>query len=299
MSRPRTGAVVTGAGRGLGRLIAALLVERGHHVLVTDVSEDAARAAAAELGSDASWAAVDVRDEAQVARARDRVVAEAGRLEVWVNNAGVLVTGPAWEQPSDVRRLMLEVNALGTVNGTVAAIGAMRHTGGHILNVVSLAGLTAVPGEAVYAASKHAAIGFSLSTLADLRLAGIRNVDISCVCPDGIWTPMLHDKLDDPASRCRSPANCSGRRRSSRPSARCWTAPARSRRCRAGGVCRPVWPTPFPRSDCAASRWRSRRAEGCSGGCSRRGPRRRHRGPAVTAAASPHRVSTGQEAGVP
>ncbi|MDI6521672.1 SDR family oxidoreductase [Streptomyces coelicoflavus] len=200
MSRPRTGAVVTGAGRGLGRLIAALLVERGHHVLVTDVSEDAARAAAAELGSDASWAAVDVRDEAQVARARDRVVAEAGRLEVWVNNAGVLVTGPAWEQPSDVRRLMLEVNALGTVNGTVAAIGAMRHTGGHILNVVSLAGLTAVPGEAVYAASKHAAIGFSLSTLADLRLAGIRNVDISCVCPDGIWTPMLHDKLDDPAS---------------------------------------------------------------------------------------------------
>src|SRR5690606_34494492 len=63
-----------------------------------------------------------------------------------------------------------------------------------------LAGLTAVPGEAVYAASKHAAIGFSLSTLADLRLAGIKEIDISCLCPDGIWTPMLHDKLDDPAS---------------------------------------------------------------------------------------------------
>jgi len=52
----------------------------------------------------------------------------------------------------------------------------------------------------VYAASKHAAIGFSLSTLADLRLAGIKEIDISCLCPDGIWTPMLHDKLDDPAS---------------------------------------------------------------------------------------------------
>jgi NAD(P)-dependent dehydrogenase (short-subunit alcohol dehydrogenase family) len=52
----------------------------------------------------------------------------------------------------------------------------------------------------VYAASKHAAIGFSLSTLADLRIAGIRTIDISCICPDGIWTPMLHDKLDDPAS---------------------------------------------------------------------------------------------------
>ncbi|MFD5654042.1 SDR family oxidoreductase [Streptomyces sp. NPDC127039] len=201
MRHSPAGAVVTGAGRGLGRLIAALLVDRGHRVLVTDVDEEAARTTAAELGPDVLWAAVDVRDEAQVAAARDRVVDEAGRLDVWVNNAGVLVTGPAWEQSPDVRRLMLEVNALGTVNGTVAAIDAMRGgAGGHIVNVVSLAGLTPVPGEAVYAASKHAAIGFSLSTLADLRLAGIKDIDISCVCPDGIWTPMLHDKLDDPAS---------------------------------------------------------------------------------------------------
>ncbi|MFD4176182.1 SDR family oxidoreductase [Streptomyces anulatus] len=200
MNRSPAGAVVTGAGRGLGRLIAAALVERGHRVLVTDVDEDAARATAGELGPDVLWAAVDVRDEVQVAAARDRIVTEAGLLDVWVNNAGVLVTGPAWEQSPDVRRLMVEVNALGTVNGTVAAIEAMRDTGGHIVNVVSLAGLTAVPGEAVYAASKHAAIGFSLSALADLRLAGIKEIDISCVCPDGIWTPMLHDKLDDPAS---------------------------------------------------------------------------------------------------
>ncbi len=202
MSRSPAGAVVTGAGRGLGKLIAAALVERGHRVLVTDVDEEAAEATAVALGPEVLWAAVDVRDEVQVGAARDRIVAEAGRLDVWVNNAGVLVTGPAWEQPPDVRRLMVEVNALGTVNGTVAAIEAMRGTGkgGHIVNVVSLAGLTAVPGEAVYAASKHAALGFSLSTLADLRLAGIKEIDISCVCPDGIWTPMLHDKLDDPSS---------------------------------------------------------------------------------------------------
>lgn len=195
------GAVVTGAGRGLGRLIAAMLVERGHRVLVTDTDEESARATAAALGPEVPWAAVDVRDEEQVASARDRIVAQAGRLDVWVNNAGVLVTGPVWEQSPATRRLMLEVNALGAVNGTVAAIEAMRETGrGHIVNIVSLAGLTAVPGEAVYAASKHAALGFSLSTLADLRLAGIEGIDISCVCPDGIWTPMLHDKLDDPAS---------------------------------------------------------------------------------------------------
>lgn len=197
------GAVVTGAGRGLGKLIAGLLVERGHHVLVTDLDEGAAHATAAELGPGATAMALDVRDAEQLDAARRQVVDQSGWLEVWVNNAGVLVTGPAWEQDERTRRLMLEVNALGTINGTVTAVQTMRSQGarrGHVVNIVSLAGITAVPGEAVYAASKHAAIGFSLSTLADLRLAGVHNVDISCVCPDGIWTPMLHDKLDDPSS---------------------------------------------------------------------------------------------------
>ncbi|RYE78748.1 MAG: SDR family NAD(P)-dependent oxidoreductase, partial [Myxococcales bacterium] len=104
------------------------------------------------------------------------------------------------EQTDEQRQLMLDVNAGGTINGTIAAIRAMKEAGhgGHVVNIVSLAGLTAVPGEGVYAASKHAALGFSLSAAQDLRLAGIRNIDISCVCPDGIWTPMLFDKLDDP-----------------------------------------------------------------------------------------------------
>jgi NAD(P)-dependent dehydrogenase (short-subunit alcohol dehydrogenase family) len=199
MTRSPAGAVVTGAGRGLGRQIARLLVERGHSVLVTDVDEPSAQAAADEIGGVPF--ALDVRDDTQVRAARDAIVARAGRLDVWVNNAGVLVSGPAWEQDEATRRLMVEVNALGTINGTVAAIDAMRGTGGgHVVNVVSLAGLTAVAGEAVYAASKHAAIGFSLSTMADLRIAGVSDIAVSCVCPDGIWTPMLHDKLDDPGS---------------------------------------------------------------------------------------------------
>ncbi|WP_109509098.1 SDR family oxidoreductase [Nocardioides speluncae] len=201
MSAVRAGAVVTGAGRGLGRQIAELLMNRGHTVLVTDVDGAAAEATAAELGDTAYPRVVDVREHAQVEAACDEIIARAGRLDTWVNNAGVLVTGPAWDQHPDQRRMMLEVNALGTVNGTVAAIDAMRGSGGgHIVNIVSLAGLTAVPGEAVYSGSKHAALGFSLSTMADLRAAGIKDIDISCVCPDGIWTPMLHDKLDDPAS---------------------------------------------------------------------------------------------------
>lgn len=157
-----------------------------------------------------------MREQAQVERARDELIAAAGSLEVWVNNAGVPITGPAWEQSEDVQRLHLEVDALGTINGTVAAIDVMRGAGsadgrgsgagssraagpgGHIINIASPAGISAVPGEAVYAASKHAVIGFSSSTSADLLLAEVRNIDISYVCPDGIWTPMLHDKLDDP-----------------------------------------------------------------------------------------------------
>ncbi|GAA3885086.1 SDR family oxidoreductase [Streptomyces sedi] len=200
-AREPGGAVVTGAGRGLGRRIAGLLVARGHRVLLTDRDGDSARAAAEELGGAATALAVDVRDQGQVEAARDAALDLAGRLDVWVNNAGVLVTGPAWEQDEATRRLMIEVNACGTINGTVAAIDAMRgNGGGHVVNVVSLAGLTAVAGEAVYAASKHAALGFSLSTMADLRVAGVRDIRISCVCPDGIWTPMLHDKLRDPRS---------------------------------------------------------------------------------------------------
>ncbi|WP_067436533.1 SDR family oxidoreductase [Nocardioides jensenii] len=197
----RGGGVVTGAGRGLGKEIARLLVARGHRVLVTDVDEATARATADELGHGAFAMAVDVRDHAQVEAARDAIVERAGGLEVWVNNAGVLVTGPAWEQDAAARNLMLEVNAIGTINGTVAAIGAMRgQGGGHVVNIASLAGITAVTGEAVYAASKHAVMGFSLSTAADLKAVGVKDIRISCVCPDGIWTPMLHDKLDDPGS---------------------------------------------------------------------------------------------------
>src|SRR6478609_2235533 len=63
-----------------------------------------------------------------------------------------------------------------------------------------LAGLVAAPGEVNYSASKHAAMAFTLGTLFDLRRSGVSGVQISAVCPDGIWTPMLEDKLDDPAA---------------------------------------------------------------------------------------------------
>jgi NAD(P)-dependent dehydrogenase (short-subunit alcohol dehydrogenase family) len=200
-SPARGGALVTGGGRGLGLEIARRLVARGHLVHITDLNGDLAAHAARELGPRAFGSTLDVRSYVACRAAASRTVRRAGSLEVWVNNAGVLFTGPAWEQDERTRGLMVEVNAIGTINGTLAALEPMRAAGrGQVVNVVSLAGLVAAPGEAVYSASKHAAIGFSLATLADLRLAGIEGIEISCVCPDGMWTPMLHDKLEDPAA---------------------------------------------------------------------------------------------------
>ena len=193
------GALVTGAGAGLGREIALRLGAMGYTVHVTDVDAALAEAVAAEVGNGAFASAYDVRDAQAAQEMADRTVQQAGSLELWVNNAGVLVTGPMWEQSAQQRQLMVDVNVLGTMHGMAAALDAMIATGsGHIVNVVSLAGLTAVPGEAVYAGTKHAVMGLSLSTMVDLRIAGLRGVVISCICPDGMWTPMLYDKLDDP-----------------------------------------------------------------------------------------------------
>ncbi|MEO6790913.1 MAG: SDR family NAD(P)-dependent oxidoreductase [Ornithinibacter sp.] len=196
------GAVITGGAGGLGRETAIRLGAKGFHVTVTDVDEAAAVSVASEIiaaGGRARGLALDVRDQQACRRTAGSAVEDAGSLALWVNNAGVLTTGPVWGQDDTQRRLMFEVNALGAMHGTVAALEVMRPAGcGHVINIASLAGLVAVPGEGVYAATKHAVVGLSTSTLADLRAAGERHIHISCVCPDGVWTPMLFDKLDDP-----------------------------------------------------------------------------------------------------
>lgn len=144
-------AVVTGAGGGLGRAIALELAQRGYLVHVTDVDADAATRTATEIGAGARSAGLDVRDEGACRAIAAEAATRGGSLDIWVNNAGVLVTGRV-----------------------------------------------AAPGEVNYSASKHAAMAFTLGTLFDLRRAGIEGIELSAVCPDGIWTAMLKDKLDDP-----------------------------------------------------------------------------------------------------
>ncbi|HEU4393801.1 MAG TPA: SDR family oxidoreductase [Solirubrobacterales bacterium] len=193
-------AVVTGAGSGLGRAIAAELAGRGYAVHATDVDAEAAARTAAEIGGSATSAPLDVRDEGACRAVADSIAA-SGSLDLWVNNAGVFFSGPPWEQGSELRQLMLEVNATGLMNGTIAALAPMVAAGrGHVVNIVSLAGIVPAPGEVAYSASKHAAMAFTLGTYFDLRRSGLRGIEVSAVCPDGIWTPMLEDKLDDPDS---------------------------------------------------------------------------------------------------
>jgi NAD(P)-dependent dehydrogenase (short-subunit alcohol dehydrogenase family) len=194
-------AVVTGAGGGLGRAIALDLASRGYLVQATDVDAAAAAETASQIGAGASFAELDVTDGEACRALATAAATRSGRLDLWVNNAGVLITGPSWQQDEATRRTMLDVNALGTMNGTVAALEKMVPSGaGHVINVISLAGLVAAPGEVNYSASKHAAMAFTLGTLFDLRRSGVKDIEISAVCPDGIWTPMLADKLDDPAA---------------------------------------------------------------------------------------------------
>ncbi len=190
-------AVVTGAGSGLGRAIAVELAARGYRVHVTDVDAGAADRTAAELGGEARGSALDVRNEVACRGLADSI-GRTGSLDLWVNNAGVFFPGPPWEQSAETRQTMFDVNVTGLMNGTIAALGPMRSANrGHVVNVISLAGIVAAPGEVTYSASKHAAMAFTLGTLFDLRRTGSKGVEISAVCPDGIWTPMLEDKLDD------------------------------------------------------------------------------------------------------
>ena len=193
------GAVVTGAARGMGLEIARRLAGRGYSVTLADIDGNEAEKAAAAIGENASFAALDVRDETACKGLARKVAERDGALDVWVNNAGILRCAPAWAHPEAERRAMFDVNTFGLINGTLAALELMRPAArGHVINLISLAGLAAPPGETVYAATKHAALAFSLGTLYDLREAGVRDVHISCVCPDGVWTPMLFDKVDDP-----------------------------------------------------------------------------------------------------
>lgn len=185
-------AVVTGAARGFGLGIARRLAERGYAVVGTDV-DPVVEDVVSRFG--ARGVVADVRDPA-AHRAVAEVAKGLGRVAVWVNNAGVLATGPVWEQDDDVVRRVVEVNLLGVVNGSRVAVEAMRASGGRILNIASMSAYGPVPGLALYAATKAAVLNFSTSLQGDLDLAGVP-IRVHVLCPDAADTAMVEQVRDD------------------------------------------------------------------------------------------------------
>jgi short-subunit dehydrogenase len=175
---PGATAVVTGAAGGLGQALSRALEGRGAKVVRTDIR--------GALGVDR---VLDVTDPAAV-----RELAEELVPQVWVNNAGLLGAGGALGQSDDQIRRVVEVNLLGVVHGSRAAAAVMVDRGGGvILNIGSLAAWNPTPGLAVYSATKHAVRAYSGALAAELAGTGVR---VTCLCPDGIWTPMLKAAVD-------------------------------------------------------------------------------------------------------
>ncbi len=185
-------AVVTGAAQGIGRATAIALVERGYAVVVTDLDGVAAKRTADEIGA-VEGVEQDVRDEDSHAE----VAALARRhrpLGVWVNNAGVGFDGDATETSSERVRALVDVNLLGVVWGSRAAVAAFREQaaagvrGGDLVDLASLSGHGPVPGLSVYAATKAAVVSLAEAMYAELRPEGIR---VHAVCPDGVNTALV------------------------------------------------------------------------------------------------------------
>jgi short-subunit dehydrogenase len=124
--------------------------------------------------------------------------AARGDLMVWVNNAGVLHVGAAWESSDAEIRRMVDINLYGVIWGSRAAVGALAD-GGHLINIASLSSYVPAPGFSVYAATKHAVLGFTTSLAGDLRRAG-RKLHVGAICPDAIETDMVRGVAHQAAS---------------------------------------------------------------------------------------------------
>lgn len=165
--------VVTGASAGVGRAIARAAGAEGAKVGLIARGMDGLRAAADEIraaGGDALVLPLDVADAGAVDYAADLVVRHWGRIDVWVNDAMVTVLSPVAETTPEEYARVMEVNYLGTVHGTLAALRHMKaRDAGTILQIGSALAYRSIPLQSAYCASKAAARGFTDSLRSELK----------------------------------------------------------------------------------------------------------------------------------
>lgn len=192
-------AVVTGGASGIGRATASRLLEDGFRLAVLDL--------APELAPSVLAIKADVSDACDVERATQQVLAEFGRIDVLVNNAGISGSAQATtchETPIDDWDRVIAVNVRGPFLCTRAVLPAMMRQGaGHVITVASGAGLVVFPGRCAYTASKGAALQFAKSVAVDYAAAGIRS---NAVCPGMVHTPMTRWRLEVPELRAAAEA---------------------------------------------------------------------------------------------
>lgn len=184
-------ALITGAAKGLGAADARLFAQEGATVILADVDDDCGRRLAEEIGGQACYERLDVRDEAAWKVLIDSIVARHGRLDILVNNAGVVELGTPETIMADDYRFIMAVSVDGVVFGTKHAIRVMRASGGGaIVNMASVAAIQGEANVAAYCAAKGAVDAYTRATAVYCSHNGL-GIRANSVLPGGIDTPMV------------------------------------------------------------------------------------------------------------
>ncbi|MEV4410718.1 SDR family NAD(P)-dependent oxidoreductase [Catellatospora sp. NPDC049609] len=179
---------VTGAARGIGAAVAGRLAAAGARVVLGDLDADAVAATAARLPGEVLAAGLDVTERDSVEAFLELAERAYGPVDVLVNNAGVMWVGPFEAEPERAARRQFDVNVHGVRHGFHAAVPRMRARGrGHIVTVASVASRISPPGEASYAATKHAVYGYAAAVRHELRGTGVA---VSLVMPSVVETEL-------------------------------------------------------------------------------------------------------------